>query len=133
MTEREAHCCCGALRVKTTGEPVRISVCHCTECQRRTGSAFGVQARFPEKDVAISGASSQFRRKGDSGGFATMHFCPTCGSIVFWRADGIPGFVTVAVGAFADSGFPTPTVSVYGERKHGWVAFSETFPIENME
>jgi hypothetical protein len=41
---------------------------------------------------------------------------------VFWRADKIPGFVTVPVGAFADSGFPAPTVSVYEDRKHGWVA-----------
>lgn len=131
MTIRNAHCCCGALNVRTSGEPVRISVCHCTECQRRTGSAFGVQARFREEDVAITGASSQYARKGDSGGVAIMHFCPVCGSIVFWRANAIPGFVTVAVGAFADSGFPAPTVSVYGERKHGWVAFN--CAIEHLE
>jgi hypothetical protein len=97
-------------------------VCHCTECQRRTGSAFGVQARFPEENVVTTGASKQYSRTGDSGGTATFGFCPNCGSIVFWRADKIPGFVTVPVGAFADSGFPAPTVSVYEDRKHGWVA-----------
>jgi hypothetical protein len=49
MTRRNvcsACCSCGQLQVTTTGEPVRISVCHCLACQRRTGSAFGVQARF---------------------------------------------------------------------------------------
>jgi hypothetical protein len=38
------RCCCGALRAEVTGEPPRVGVCHCMECQRRTGSAFGVVA-----------------------------------------------------------------------------------------
>jgi hypothetical protein len=120
MTMRHAACACGKLEATTTGEPVRISICHCLDCKRRTGSAFGAQARFREEDVAISGASSQYPRKGDSGGVATMHFCPVCGSTVFWRAGAIPGFVSVAIGAFADPEFPAPTISVYEERRHPW-------------
>ncbi len=120
MTTRQAACSCGQLRVTVTGEPTRISMCHCLECQRRTGSTFGAQARFPKENVTISGASTAYTRVGDSGGRATFHFCPTCGSTVYYRLEGVPESVAVPVGAFADPSFPPPRVSVYEERKHPW-------------
>jgi hypothetical protein len=122
MTTRRASCCCGQLRVSTEGEPVRISMCHCLSCQQRTGSAFGVQARFARERVTIEGRSTEYVRTGDSGGRATFHFCPACGSTVYWELDGLPGFVGVAVGAFADPGFPPPKVSIYEARRHPWAA-----------
>ena len=122
MTKRRAACSCGKLEIVTEGEPTRISVCHCLDCQRRSGSAFAFQARFPEDEVTISGPSSQYTRTADSGNRATFHFCPDCGSTVYYRLDAVPGSIAVAVGAFADPGFPAPTVSVYEERKHAWVA-----------
>lgn len=83
MTDRRASCSCGKLFVHTRGEPVRISVCHCLACQQRTGSAFGVQARFPEEAVSVAGESREFARSGDEGTTACFHFCPECGATVF--------------------------------------------------
>jgi hypothetical protein len=121
MSERIASCSCGRLRVNTTGEPVRISVCHCHACQRRTGSVFGVQARFRREDVSVSGESKAFVRQADDGGSVTSHFCPLCGSTVYYEMEGLEGFLGLPVGAFADASFPAPTVSVYEERIHPWV------------
>ncbi len=121
MIVRHASCSCGQLRVETSGEPLRISVCHCLACQKRTGSAFGVQARFARADVAIQGRSSQYVRMGDSGQGATFHFCPDCGSAVYWQPAQFPDVIAVAVGAFADPAFPAPKFSVYEERQHEWV------------
>jgi len=45
------------LQAKATGEPIRVSICHCLACQRRTGSVFGAQARFPQEAVTVSGNS----------------------------------------------------------------------------
>ena len=111
---------------------MRVSICHCLNCQRRTGSAFGVQARFAREQVTFSGAATEFVNAGDSGGRATFRFCPTCGATVFWEAEALPGFVTVAVGAFADPGFMTPTVSVYEERRHAW-AIAPDLDIERFD
>lgn len=122
MSKRLASCTCGQLTAEVSGDPVRISICHCLECQRRTGSVFGVQARFPRENVAISGDSTEFVRVGDSGGKAKFHFCPVCGATVFYEIGGHEAFVGVPVGAFADPGFPTPRVSIYEERMHAWVA-----------
>src|SRR6185436_2041064 len=118
MTTREAACSCGRLRLTAEGEPVRISVCHCLACQRRTGSAFGVQARFERAPARIEGRSTTYTRTGDSGGRATFHFCPECGATVYYDIEAIPDVIAVPVGAFADPTFPAPRVSVYEARQH---------------
>lgn len=121
MSTRLASCSCGQLSAQVTGDPVRISICHCLACQRRTGSVFGEQARFARGHVITSGKSTQFSRVGDEGSRATFHFCPHCGATVWWQAEGLEAYVTIPVGAFADPAFPTPAVSVYEERMHAWV------------
>lgn len=117
---REASCRCGRLRATCEGEPVRVSVCHCLACQRRTGSAFAAQARFPLDKVRVAGEHRAWTRTADSGRTTDYHFCPTCGSTVFYRGGAFPDLVAVPVGAFADPGFPPPAFSVWEARKHPW-------------
>lgn len=131
MTAREASCSCGAIRARCSGEPVRISICHCLECQKRSGSAFAAQARFPRDNVEVFGAPSTFSRKGDEGSIATFRFCSNCGSTVWYSIDNDPDRIAVALGAFADPSFPPPRFSVYEERKHAFVAFNEIAPIQH--
>jgi len=122
MTARHAACACGQLKLVAEGEPVRMSICHCLQCQRRTGSAFGFQTHYPREQItAIQGRSSTFVRNGDSGNSVTFHFCPECGSTVYWEPGGHPGRITVAVGAFADPTHPAPHNSVYEISRHPWV------------
>jgi len=125
MKKRVATCACGQLRVHTDGEPVRVGMCHCFACQQRTGSVFGVQARFDEFNVKIEGNVSTWVRTGDEGGKVTMHFCPTCASTVCWKIDKLPGFIAVAVGAFAEPTFMPPSVSIYEVRRHPWTKMPE--------
>jgi hypothetical protein len=121
MSNRLASCSCGQLTAKVTGDPVRISICHCLACQRRTGSVFGQQARFHREHVSVLGASSEYVRVGDEGSRVKFHFCPTCGSTVYYEPEGLEEYLAVPVGAFADSSFPAPFVSVYESRMHSWV------------
>lgn len=122
MKTRTAACSCGQLRVTTQGEPLRVSLCHCLACQRRTGSVFGAQARFPRTHVKIEGESRQWVRVGDEGSRVVFHFCPTCGATVHYAVEGYDEEnIAIAVGAFAEPGFPAPGVSVYEERMHPWV------------
>lgn len=125
MPIRLASCSCGKLTATTTAEPVRISVCHCLACQRRTGSVFGAHARFPEEAVTIEGDSTEYVRVGDEGSAARFHFCPLCGATVFYRLDAVPGVVAIPVGAFADPEFPPPRVSIYEERMHRWLHLAD--------
>ena len=121
---RTAHCCCGALRIEASADPDAVGVCHCGECQRTTGSVFSVSAFFKRENVRAEGPSKIYARDGQEGRKVRMHFCPTCGTTVFWESDLRPDHIGVAVGAFHDPNFPPPTVSVWEESKHGWVAFT---------
>lgn len=121
---RRATCACGALAVDCAGDPVRVSVCHCLDCQRRSGSAFAAQARFPTEHVIVTGEARQWRRVGSSGSAAMYHFCGRCGSTLFYVLERQPDMVAVALGAFADPQFPAPAFSVYEARRHPWVAIT---------
>lgn len=120
-TLREARCQCGQLHLQTRGEPSRVSVCHCLDCQRRSGSVFATQARFPETQVTLHGEAKTWSRRGDEGGGATFGLCPQCGSTVYYRNLDMPDAIAIPVGAFADPAFPPPSYSVYEERQHAWV------------
>ena len=61
MTERLANCACGRFQLRCQGEPRRVSMCHCIDCQRRTGSAFGVAAFFERDKVRIERITSVYR------------------------------------------------------------------------
>jgi hypothetical protein len=121
MTERQGACACGQLTVTCAGEPVRVSVCHCLECQRRSGAPFAQQARWPAEAVTVHGNATTFQRVGDSAGAIAFRFCPVCGTTVCFEVDRMPGFLAVPVGVFADPTFPSPTYSIYEARKHRWV------------
>ena len=117
-----ASCRCGQLKSVVTGEPVRVSVCHCLNCKKRSGSAFAVQARWPVDRVMIEGRSKSFVKVADSGNRATFHFCPECGSDVHYSNEGVfEDLVAIPLGAFDDPFFLTPGFSVWEERRHDWV------------
>jgi hypothetical protein len=133
MTARNAACNCGQLSVTCEGEPVRISACHCLECQRRTGSVFSVQARFNYDCVKTRGNASQYARVADSGNRLTFNFCPVCGSTVYWKSEAAPDLIAVAVGAFADQTFPAPDYSVWERTRHSWPVMGTDRPVQHSD
>jgi hypothetical protein len=121
---RTATCACGRLRITADGEPDLVLACNCRECQRRTGSVFGVTAYFPEAQIQVEGQSNRFSRTTGALTFETS-FCPTCGTSILWRSSARPDQVAVAVGCFAEPGFPPPTLVAWTSEQHGWVRFPE--------
>lgn len=122
---RTASCSCGQLTVTANEDPVRVGICHCLACQRRTGSVFGAQARFRTQSLTVCGQSQQYLRVGDEGGRTTFNFCPSCGATVYYSSEGRDGFTAIPVGAFAEPDFPAPSISVYEDRRHAWVSLPQ--------
>jgi hypothetical protein len=110
------------------GEPSRIAMCHCLECQRRTGVVISNQARFRLEEVSFAGKTTAWTRTAESGNVMPYHFCPICGSTIFWENQSFPGHVTLAIGNFADPTFPAPTVAVWEETMHPWVSLPPDTP-----
>lgn len=119
---RTASCACGQLRLECSGGPSKVSVCHCLDCQRRTGSAFGIAAFYSSDKVKITGSANLYARGSDSGFEVVHHFCPQCGSTVFWYPTRKLDSVAVGVGCFADPSFPTPDQQVYEHHRYSWVS-----------
>lgn len=81
--------------------------------------------------MRVEGKATEWTRTADSGNTITFRFCPTCGSTVHYSLGGLPGFIAVALGAFADPGGLAPRIAVYDVRRHPWVTLSDE--IERME
>lgn len=120
---REGGCLCGAVRYRVKGEPVRSSACHCTYCQRRTGSAFGVGAYFRENDVEImrGDLKTYEYRSDESGRWLRTQFCTGCGTTVTWTAEALPGLRAIAGGSFDDPKWLRPARFVWMRSAHPWV------------
>ena len=101
---------CGAVRFTATGEPARVTVCHCTWCQRRTGTAFGTEVVYDQGQVEFSGLpAAHYRHVSDeSGRWLDIAFCSRCGSNLGFTLEAVPGIRTLPAGAFDDPGWIKP-------------------------
>jgi hypothetical protein len=129
MTLRTARCHCGTLALTCEGEPAKVSMCHCLDCQRRTGSAFSVAVFYPREQVILaSGEPISFERTSASGFPVRFFFCGGCGSNLYWEPARMPHLTGVAIGAFADPDFPPPQQSVWTKDKHAWIDLPPDMP-----
>lgn len=120
--DRTARCSCGQLAVTVGGDPKMHAICSCLECQKLTGSVFSYQGYWPKSAVRqIAGSSTVWRRTSDAGRWVDTHFCPVCGSAVYFHAEFDPDAICVSIGNLADPGFPPPQYSVWQRCKHHWV------------
>jgi hypothetical protein len=128
--ERVAACMCGQLRVTASGDPDMVMACSCFECQRRTGSPFGVGAYFQRGQIlSVEGTHKNYTRVTEAGRSFTTNFCPECGTSVFWELEKRPDHMGIAVGCFADPQFPGPVRAVWAENSHHWVAYPDDLPV----
>ena len=87
-----------------------------------------MQAAFRPDQVQVHGRYSDYTRISDEGDSKehAFHFCPECGSQVFYTEPEEPDLIVVSVGSFADPSFPPPTESGYEWRRHEWLPVPET-------
>ena len=123
-----AQCQCGQLSADVTTTADAIAACHCRDCQRRSGSPFGVIAYFPADAVTVTGVAKTYTRATDSGASFTTGFCLDCGATIWARAGKHPASIGIPVGAFADPDFAPPMRSVFEHSRHAWVEMPADIP-----
>ena len=119
--ERTARCHCGQFRAIAAGEPERVYLCHCDACQRRTGTAFHFGATYSKERVRLDGARKVYERDADSGYRIRFHFCPECGTTLYWEGDRNPAVCGVAAGAFDEKNLPPPSDSIWEKAMFSWL------------
>jgi len=117
---RTAQCLCGAFSAVVSAEPVMVNMCHCEDCQRRSGVPWSSAAYFPTDAVRLDGPNKIYTRTSDAGTRINHHFCPTCGVTVCWTRETGGTRFGIPVGLFNDPSFPAPSLSVWEKRRYAW-------------
>ena len=118
-------CQCGQVRYELIGEPIRLFACHCTECQRQSGSAFGMSMVVRQDDLKITGLTKSFTRIADSGNENTGVFCPSCGVRIHNTPRNPEGVFTLKPGTLDDTSWLKPTAMMWTKRAQGWIPMPE--------
>jgi hypothetical protein len=119
----EGGCLCGAVRYRVTNAPMRTHVCHCTFCQRRTGSAFAFMAYFKQEDVVIiRGMLKAYEHRSDeSNRLLRIEFCPSCGTAVSMTVELLPGTRGISGGTFDDPSWLKIERHIWTRSAQPWV------------
>jgi hypothetical protein len=120
MPDRKGGCLCGAVRYVLKGEPQAISLCHCTHCQKQSGSAFSFNLFISEADYEQQGETTVYVDHGDSGEPSYRHFCGSCGSPIMTKVAVIPGMVLVKAGTLASMEGLKPQREIYAVHAVNW-------------
>jgi len=127
MGDRLAQCSCGAVSVRVDGPPAFSAICCCRDCQKRSGSAFGMSVYFDaERVTERNGTPTVYRRVSNKGRWLDFRFCPTCGTSVWWEAEFLPGKVGVSGALFDDAERFVADGAYFCATKPDWVTFPDS-------
>jgi hypothetical protein len=121
MSEIKGGCLCDAVRYRANADPALVGVCHCRDCQKFTGSAFGFLVGLPRAAFEIEGVLKTFTKPADSGRPIVRRFCPECGSSIVEEPGSRPDLVIINGGTLDDPTSVTPAIEIYCDRELPWV------------
>lgn len=121
MQDRKGGCLCGAVRYVLKGEPRAVAICHCTHCQKQSGSVLSFNVVIREADYEQSGETKVYVDQGDSGQPVYRHFCGRCGSPIFTTVAEAPGKVVVRAGTLDSLEGLQPQAEIYTDHAVKWL------------
>jgi hypothetical protein len=123
-------CQCGHVRYAIDGAVQRLNVCHCRDCQRQSGSAFGMSLVIaPDAFRLQSGTLKTFLTVADSGRQKTCAFCPECGVRIY---NATSALMSVKAGTLDDTSSLTPDAHYWVVRKQAWTPLPADVPCFNV-
>ncbi len=121
-TKFTGACQCGNIRYEVVGTPKQVVACHCTDCQRQSGSAFGMALVVNEADFRLTqGEPKTFASKSDAGRAKLGAFCPGCGTRIYHKSEWRKGMVSVRAGTLDDTSMLKPDMHLWTSNKQTWV------------
>ena len=114
-------CCCGSIRYEYQGDVGTAGYCHCEDCRRISGSAFGVSVRVAAKGFrVVRGEMKAFTNVGESGRAATRYFCPDCGSPLCTAPALHPETLFIKAGSLDDPALVKPDRQAWTRSRVAW-------------
>ncbi len=118
----KGSCQCGEVQYQIKGEPLVLYRCHCTECQKQSGSGFGMSMWVQNDDFKIlRGSLKYFHRIADSGGKMECFFCGNCGARIFHKTLNIKqDYIVLKPGTLYNTQALQPTADIWLKSKQAW-------------
>jgi hypothetical protein len=132
MATITGSCLCGKIRYRAEAEPKFVSLCHCRDCQKFTGSAFATVVALPKAALTVTGDLKAFTKPGDSGKPIARFFCPDCGASIMDEAEALPGIVMIAAGTLDDASWVKPRSEIYCASAQPWVRFGAELELKSF-
>ncbi|MBU3915125.1 GFA family protein [bacterium] len=122
----KGSCQCQDVKYKVTGSPLTLFVCHCTECQKQSASAFGMALWIRQKEVElISGELKTWVRTMPSGRKMACDFCPNCGTRIFHRQVDKAEMISIKPGTLDDTSLLKPVGHIWKKSAQPWIKFED--------
>ncbi len=126
--EYAGGCHCGAVRYSCSDTPELTFFCHCSDCQRTTGSPFSVELMVGDSTFQAEGPLEAYEVTGDSGKPVRRWHCIRCASGVYLDCDADPGYVFIKAGTLDDAGWVAPSMYIFTAAKQPWVKLDDGLP-----
>ena len=120
------RCLCGTVTYQVSGRPIMVAHCHCVDCQRLSGTGHLPGAMYSIDRFQLNGEVGEYTLKAQNDTEVTRIFCKNCGSPIFGKNTGMPGFITITLGTLDDSSDFTPEVVIFSRNRKKWDAMSES-------
>jgi hypothetical protein len=125
MSLLDGRCLCGSVTYECEGEPMATLLCHCTDCQKQTGTAFSIVVGVERDALVIRGDSlASFTTIGeDTKAAVHRQFCSACGSPIASLPDLTPDLAFIKAGTLDDTSWLEPEMEIWCRSAHPWVTF----------
>jgi hypothetical protein len=125
----EGGCTCGAVRYRLSAAPLFVNCCHCTWCQRETGSGFVINAIIETARLEmIQGESEAVPTASESGGGQTIHRCPSCHVALWSHYGGRAAMAFVQAGTLGEAAAVVPGAFIFTRSKLPWLSLPPEIP-----
>ena len=117
-------CQCGEIRYRLTAEPLMLYICHCSDCQKQSASAFGMSLRMRPQDIDFEKGRETMRSwdtRGDDGEVKRCCFCPNCGTRIMHGSDDPTESVSIKAGTLDDTSGLRPGAHIWLRSAQPWV------------
>jgi len=123
-------CLCERVRFRAEIDPARVFICHCTDCQTHSGTAFRTTAMIePDQFELESGEIKLFEKTADSGRSRTLAFCPNCGTSLYGGpGEGSAGYLSLRLGPLAERDELVPVAQVWCRSAQPWLGVLSELP-----
>ena len=127
MTQRTGGCLCGQVRYRLSAEPVVSRLCWCRDCQHIAGNGTA-NPIFPTASIQITGTTTEFSSRGDSGNLVSRRFCPQCGCHLFADSTGRVGLTVVRLGTLDEPSSIRPVANIWSASAPDWACLDPELP-----